>query len=97
MDLMLQVRLEEVPAETPADMGYACIALPEGPLRAGETIDLKVLMPQNTRFSSLTWTLDGKILAGTRLELPSGEHTLEARVHYEDAREEILRAQLMVD
>ena len=97
MDLMLQVRLEEVPAETPADMGYACIALPEGPLKAGEWLDLQVLMPADARFKTVTWRFDGKILAGTRLELPSGEHTLEARVQYEDAREEILRAQLMVD
>ena len=97
MDLMLQVRLEEVPAETPADMGYACIALPEGPLKAGEWLDLQVLMPADARFKTVTWRFDGKILAGTRLELPGGEHTLEARVQYEDAREEILRAQLMVD
>ena len=78
-------------------MGYACIALPEGPLKAGEWLDLQVLMPVNARFKTVTWRLDGKILAGTRLELPGGEHTLEARVQYEDAREEILRAQLMVD
>ena len=97
MDLMLQVRLEEVPAETPADMGYACIALPEGPLKAGEWLDLQVLMPVDARFKTVTWRLDDKNLPGTRLELPSGEHTLEARVQYEDAREEILRAQLMVD
>jgi len=97
MDLMLQVRLEEVPAETPADMGYACIALPEGPLKAGEWLDLQVLMPVDARFKTVTWRLDEKNLPGTRLELPSGEHTLEARVQYEDAREEILRAQLMVD
>ena len=97
MDLMLQVRLEEVPAETPADMGYACIALPEGPLKAGEWLDLQVLMPADARFKTVTWRFDGKILAGTRLELPSGEHTLEARVQYEDTREEILRAPLTVN
>ena len=97
MDLMLQLRLEEVPAENLAEMGFACIALPSGMLTAGETIDLQVLMPENTRFSSLKWSLDGKSLSGTKVELPAGEHTLEARVRYEDAREEILRAHLRVN
>lgn len=97
MDLMLQVRLTEVPAETLADMGYASIALPEGPLKAGESIDLQVLMPDGTHFKTIVWSLDGKTLAGTRLELPEGEHTLEARVQYQNAREELLRAHLMVN
>lgn len=97
MDLMLQVRLEEVPAVNLADMGYACIALPKDPLRAGESLDLQVLLPKNARFSTLSWSLDGKSLAGTRLELPAGEHVLEARIRYEDAREEILRAHLRVN
>lgn len=96
MDLMLQVRMEEVPAQSLSEMGYACIALPEGPLRAGDSIDLQVLTPQDARISSLTWSLDGNALSGTRLELPAGEHVLEARVRHEDAREEILRAQLHV-
>ncbi len=96
LDLMLQVRLEEVPAESLADMGYAAIALPEVPLKEGEWLDLQVLMPEGVRFTTIVWSLDGKSLSGTRLELPSGEHTLEARVKYEDAREEILRAYLTV-
>lgn len=96
LDLMLQVRLEEVPAESLADMGYAAIALPEVPLKEGEWLDLQVLMPEGVRFTTIVWSLDGKSLSGTRLELPSGEHTLEARVQYEDAREEILRAYLTV-
>ena len=54
-------------------------------------------MPADARFKTVTWRFDGKILAGTRLELPSGEHTLEARVQYEDTREEILRAPLTVN
>jgi len=97
MDLMLQMRLEEVPAENLAEMGYACIALPQGALMAGESLDLQVLMPKNVQFSTLTWSLDGKPLSGTQVELPAGEHTLEARIRYEDAREEILRAQLRVN
>ena len=64
---------------------------------AGESIALQVQVPENTRIDTVTWKLDGETLQGTRLELPEGEHTLEARVLYEDAREEILRAQLMVD
>ena len=92
MDLMLQTRLEEVPAENLAQMGYACIVLPAGALMAGESIALQVQVPENTRIDTVTWKLDGETLQGTRLELPEGEHTLEARVLYEDAREEILRA-----
>ena len=97
MDLMLQVRLEEVPAESLVDMGFASIALPSGPLKAGESLDLQVLMRENTSFKSLAWSLDGNTLKGTQLILPEGEHILEARIKYENAREEVLRAQLRVN
>lgn len=96
MDLMLQTRLEEVPAENLAQMGYACISLPEGPLRAGETIDLQLLMPEDAPVSAVSWRLDGQVLGGTQFTLTAGEHTLEAQLLYEDAREEVLRARLTV-
>ena len=96
MDLMLQTRLEEVPANSLTESGYACIALPDGPLRAGDTLDLEVLMPENSAFDTLLWSLDGETQTGTQLVLPAGEHTLEAQVRYKDAREEILRAHLTV-
>lgn len=97
MDLMLQISLEEVPSRELSELGYSGIVLPDHPLKAGESIDLQLVVPDNTQVRIRRWKLDGSPLETSRVALEAGVHSLEVDLQYEDGREEFLRAVIHVD
>ena len=94
MDLMLDVRLEEVPSDSLQEMGFNCIQLRSGPYVAGESIDLQVLTAEDVREQS--WQMDEKPLSGPSVTLTVGEHSISVTLLYRDGRQETLSADLTV-
>ena len=97
MDIMLDSFLQEVPAATITEMGYASIQLREAPYKAGERLDFDLLLPEGVHVLSRSWTWDGEPLTGSFVELTEGEHTLEVCLKYPDGRVEYLAAELLVN
>ena len=97
MDIMLESFLQEVPAGTVAEMGYATILLREGPYKTGERLDFELQLPEGTQILSRAWTWDGEACSGTYVTLTEGEHTLEVCLKHPDGREEYLTAELLVN
>ena len=97
MDIMLDSFLEEVPATSLPEMGYATLLLREGPYKAGERLDFDLKLPEGVRILSRSWTWDGETIPSSFVTLTTGEHTLEACLMYPDGREEYLAAEVLVN
>lgn len=97
MDIMLDSFLEEVPAASLPEMGYATLLLRKGPYKAGERLDFDLKLPEGVRILSRSWTWDGEAISHDFVTLTTGEHTLEACLKYPDGREEYLAAELLVN
>ena len=97
MDIMLDSFLEEVPAASLPEMGYATLLLREGPYKAGERLDFDLKLPEGVRILSRSWTWDGETIPSSFVTLTTGEHTLEACLMYPDGREEYLAAEVLVN
>ena len=81
---------------TLTDLGYPYIQVPEGKLRAGDTLDLKVVGSLARPYAGISWKMDGDFLEGDSITLTSGEHEIEAVMHYDDKSTETLQITITV-
>ncbi|MBR1573545.1 MAG: M6 family metalloprotease domain-containing protein [Bacteroidales bacterium] len=71
----------EDPTPELPDLGYAYI-VPASVYEAGAEFPLQVRLPAGKKAESITWSLNGKKLSGSKFYLPRGENTLSAQVTY---------------
>ena len=90
MDLMLDMVVEEVPAQDLPQMGYSYIRGRRGPYSEGESWEGELMLPEGVIVNRLSWKLDGESLENPSFVLKAGEHTLQAFLTYRDGREEVV-------
>lgn len=90
MDLMLDMVVEEVPAQDLPQMGYTYIRGRRSPYYEGESWEGELVLPEGVMVNRLSWTLDGQPLESPSFVLKAGEHTLQALLTYRDGREEVV-------
>jgi len=96
MDLMLDIDVEEVPAQELPQMGYCYIKGRRGPYNAGESWEGELMLPEGVILNRLSWKLDGEPLDSPSFVLKAGEHTLQAFLTYQDGREEVVEKEFKV-
>ena len=80
-----------------ADLGYASIDLGEGVFTAGESLELKLSVPEKSVPSSVIWYFDGNKVAGSTVRLAKGVHKVKAALTYSNGRKEFISAELKAD
>lgn len=97
MDVALSVTAVENTAATDlVELGYSYIERPQGKLKAGDCVPLKVRTPQDV--ISVNWTLDGNVVSGESTPaLGTGNHVLQAHVRRGEGIEEVLEVLLEVN
>ena len=97
MDVALTVTaVENTQAKDLVELGYSYIERPQGKIKAGERIPLKLHAPGNV--ISVNWTLDSENVNGESTPaLKAGTHRLQARIQYGEGIEEILEVLLEVN
>ena len=97
MDVALTVTaVEKTQAKDLVELGYSYIERPQGKIKAGERIPLKLHAPGNV--ISVNWTLDSENVNGESTPaLKAGTHRLQARIQYGEGIEEILEVLLEVN
>jgi hypothetical protein len=90
VDLMLDMVVEEVPAQELPQMGYTYIKGRRGPYYEGESWEGELVLPEGVLLNRLSWKMDGEPLESPSFVLKSGEHTLQAYLTYRDGREEVV-------
>ena len=80
-----------------ADLGYASIDLGEGVFTAGESLELKLSVPEKSVPSSVIWYFDGNKVAGSTVRLAKGVHKAKAALTYSNGRKEFISAELKAD
>lgn len=96
MDLMLDIDVEEVPAQELPQMGYSYIKGRRGPYNAGESWEGELMLPEGVILNRLSWKLDGEPLDSPSFVLKAGEHILQAFLTYQDGREEVVEKEFKV-
>ena len=97
MDVALTVTaVENTQAKDLVELGYSYIERPQGKIKAGERIPLKLHAPDNV--ISVNWMLDTERVNGEFTPaLKAGTHRLQARITHREGIEEVLEVLLKVD
>ena len=97
MDVALTVTaVENTQAKDLVELGYSYIERPQGKIKAGERIPLKLHAPDNV--ISVNWTLYTERVNGEFTPaLKAGTHRLQACITHREGIEEVLEVLLKVD
>lgn len=98
-DLALSATVSEVVVPTSlADLGFHTIDPGSGSYKAGDVFQLSLKEAPSRKPSKIFWLYDGELVSGTTsITLFPGQHTIEARLSFQDGSSEVLDLEIEVN
>ncbi|MBR1573547.1 MAG: M6 family metalloprotease domain-containing protein [Bacteroidales bacterium] len=94
--------ISEDPSEDPSaepeypDLGYNYIIC-ASTYQAGDSFEKNIRLTEGCEVESVQWRLDGKILRGSKVELPAGTHTLSAHLTLTNGYQDVIEQVIVVE
>ena len=78
------------------DLGYNYIICART-YQAGDSFEKNIRLTEGCEVESVQWRLDGKILRGSKVELPAGTHTLSAHLTLTNGYQDVIEQVIVVE